>query len=572
MSESVKKRRKKGEGRESDERKKLRNSGLEYTTKNNVVVPAKTPPPPNVKCKCRYSCKNISHPQKLLLFEDLYKVDFCKQQNYLLGLISVKPVKRRRHGQYDDPKDSRRQATAIYTVPNGEGEIVQVCRSTFQEIFDLVPKRVQTLVELKQMGNPIYTEKRGNKTEHRKYTVQDENLVVEHVNSIPREVSHYGRNKSEKEYLSPDLNISRLFKAFKEKYPNAQISERFYFDTFKKKFPNLSFHRLRTDTCATCDILKAKIASSLGHEKTENQNKLKLHHFKAEKARLQLKEDCKNAQRINSNINVFSLDLQQVFSLPTLTHSNMYYLRQLSTYNLGAHFHSGLSMMTLWHEGQSCRGGNEIASCLLKVLKDVTPTHTLIAWSDNCAGQNKNQMLLFLWIYLTAIGVYKEVDHKFLVAGHTFLDCDRDFAVIEKRKRVSMCYIPEDLKKMIETVRDKYPFVVNMMEENDFFNFKECCDKYLNTKKLNISKLIWIKIVASSPGKIKVKRTFNELEEWTTVNVFKPGVTVEDIKNIDLPRLECISQISHAKKTDLKSMIPFLTEQRHKQFYEQLTS
>lgn len=92
-----------------------------------------------------------------------------------------------------------------------------------------------------------------------------------------------------------------------------------------------------------------------------------------------------------------------------------------------------------------------------------------------------------------------------------------------------MCYIPEDLKTMIETVQDKNHFLVNMMEEEDFFNTKECWDKFLNNKKLNIFKLIWIKASSGSPRKVKVKSTFNELERWTTVNVFKAGVTVKDI-------------------------------------------
>lgn len=110
MNECAKKRRKKGGARESDERKIRRNSGLEYRTENNVLVPAKTPPNVN-------SCKNISHPQKLL--EDLCKFDFYKQQNYLLGLNNC-------YGQCDDSQDSRRLATAVYTVPNGQGESVQV--------------------------------------------------------------------------------------------------------------------------------------------------------------------------------------------------------------------------------------------------------------------------------------------------------------------------------------------------------------------------------------------------------------------------------------------------------------
>lgn len=129
------------------------------------------------------------------------------------------------------------------------------------------------------------------------------------------------------------------------------------------------------------------------------------------------------------------MDLQQVLFLPTLTHSSMYYLHQMSNYNLCTHFHDGVSMTNLWHEGQSGRGGNEVASCVFRAVTSVHPTkNCLTVWIDNCCGQNKNKMMLFLWM---SIGLYKEVNHKFLVSGHSFLDCDRDFALIEKWKRVS---------------------------------------------------------------------------------------------------------------------------------------
>lgn len=63
------------------------------------------------------------------------------------------------------------------------------------------------------------------------------------------------------------------------------------------------------------------------------------------------------------------------------------------------------------------------------------------------------------------------------------------------------------------------------------------------------------------------KKTCNELEKWVTVNVFNPGVTIEDIKNINPPRLKCVSQIPLDNKSDLKAMIPIMKGQKHKQFY-----
>lgn len=433
--DSAKKRRKKGEGRLSEENKKLKNAGKAYVTSKNISVKAKNTPSQQALCKCKYECKRLPYNQKLLLFDEFYKIEHSKQQNYLLGLIQIKHVARRRHGKYGDVAESRRQTTVMYTVPNGKGECVQVCKNTFCNVFAVSGKRCQLLVKLKQT-NPVYVEKRGNKKTNRKFTDDDKALVCEHIQSFPRDVSHYGRQDSGKEYLSQDLNISRLYEAFKKQYPDSTVSYRYYYLIFNKHFKDkLSFKQPRTDTCPTCDLLACKIASSTGSAKIENRNKLKLHHLKADKARKEMKKDFTESQIPGSSSMTFAFDLEKVLSLPTLTHTNMYYLRQLSNFNLCTHFHNNTSIMNMWHEGISGRGGNEIASCVFQALKEINSTDKLTAWSDNCCGQNKNKMMIFLWVYLSCIGMYTEINHKFLVGGHSFLSYYRDFAVIEKRKR-----------------------------------------------------------------------------------------------------------------------------------------
>ncbi|CAG9839877.1 unnamed protein product [Diabrotica balteata] len=103
--------------------------------------------------------------------------------------------------------------------------------------------------------------------------------------------------------------------------------------------------------------------------------------------------DHKKSHMPNSDVCTFSMDLQQVFSLPALIHSKMYYLRQLSVYNFGIHIGDNNGVFTfLWHEGQTGRGGNETASAMLKAVRccKITPNRKLIVWSDNCGAQNKN--------------------------------------------------------------------------------------------------------------------------------------------------------------------------------------
>lgn len=109
--------------------------------------------------------------------------------------------------------------------------------------------------------------------------------------------------------------------------------------------------------------------------------------------------------------------------VPTLTHSEMFYRRQLSCYNFGISIGDTLhSYMYMWDENEGGRGGNEIASCLLKVLNmGITEKKTLIIWSDNCAEQNKNRMMVFLCLFLVAVGLFECIEQRFLVNGHSFL-------------------------------------------------------------------------------------------------------------------------------------------------------
>ncbi len=38
---------------------------------------------------------------------------------------------------------------------------------------------------------------------------------------------------------------------------------------------------------------------------------------------------------------------------------------------------------------------------------------------DNCTAQNKNNLSLFFWSWLTMIGMYKIIEVSFMILGHT---------------------------------------------------------------------------------------------------------------------------------------------------------
>ncbi|KAG5878745.1 hypothetical protein JTB14_021784 [Gonioctena quinquepunctata] len=153
----------------------------------------------------------------------------------------------------------------LYAVPNSQGEHVQVCRNMFSKVFALSHKTVQILIDKKRTGSSIYVDTREQANKPRKYTEEIKQIVINHINSFSREENHYSRYKSEKESLSPDLNLNRMFMVLK-KYPDSSVNYRFYSDTFNKLFPHLYFGK---PPCATCDLLNNKIkASSVEAQRT----------------------------------------------------------------------------------------------------------------------------------------------------------------------------------------------------------------------------------------------------------------------------------------------------------------
>ncbi|XP_050523772.1 uncharacterized protein LOC126895671 [Daktulosphaira vitifoliae] len=201
-----------GKKRRNDQTKK-RISGKSYATRksNNTIQEIPTPLL-EPTCKCKYECKNISWEWKLKLFNDYHRLaNDSEQGTYILGLIQVTEINRRRHGQYSHPSHSHKQCTIKYTIPNDEGGVSQVCKTTFQNILGVKHRFLQTLQSKKKQGLSVYKDARLGNPKRKSFSNENRQQIIDHINSFPRNASHYGRYKSKKEYLSPDLNYSRLF-------------------------------------------------------------------------------------------------------------------------------------------------------------------------------------------------------------------------------------------------------------------------------------------------------------------------------------------------------------------------
>ncbi|GFN73733.1 DNA repair protein rhp54 [Plakobranchus ocellatus] len=97
---------------------------------------------------------------------------------------------------------------------------------------------------------------------------------------------------------------------------------------------------------------------------------------------------------------VWCFDLENVLAMPRTTVSNFFHKRKLSVYNLTVHCSVDKNVFcAVWNEAENGRGGNAIASALLKVLDQFVQMHTtnseIILWSDSCVPQNRNSLMAY---------------------------------------------------------------------------------------------------------------------------------------------------------------------------------
>jgi hypothetical protein len=135
-------------------------------------------------------------------------------------------------------------------------------------------------------------------------------------------------------------------------------------------------------------------AARTSHEsnKLRGEHDFQKAHFSQDK----IKEDFRNA-RNGDNFVVITSDLQQALPTPHIATNVVFYFRQLWTYNLCTHNSTKQSYVHTWSEDQASRGPGKVVSCLNNYIHTTCDkgglqnARSLTAWSDSCAGQNKNK-------------------------------------------------------------------------------------------------------------------------------------------------------------------------------------
>ncbi|KAG5891151.1 hypothetical protein JTB14_005486 [Gonioctena quinquepunctata] len=210
-------------------------------------------------------------------------------------------------------------------------------------------------------------DRRGKHSNHPKVPDKDREEIRRHIKMFPSYESHYSRSHTKKQYPSPDLSISKMYRLYVTYCLGKNITPRneaLYRKISVEEF-NLSFHNPANDTCGTCDKYNLLLKSASNDEEKESLALKKNEHLQLADAAYQEKRDDKLRCKTNSKMVVVSFDLQKCLPTPHLTSGISFYKRKLWTLNLTLYEtreNKNSAICYLWNETIAKRGGQEIAS------------------------------------------------------------------------------------------------------------------------------------------------------------------------------------------------------------------
>ena len=190
----------------------------------------------------------------------------------------------------------------------------------------------------------------------------------------------------------------------------------------------------------------------------------------------------------------------------------------------------------IWREFEGDRGANNIASCLLMDLKRRGwlngPNFSELTYiADNCAGQNKNKVVVRFLMYLVENKIFPRVRILFLVKGHTKNSADRMFNLLKHQYHRRDIFTYEELHNILNA--NQYVDVFQM-KPNHFHNHLKWQDTLYRTP---------------AAGEFKKTHVFTICSPTHSIHNARPG-------NIQALPTELLKQDDNASIIRVDSLLP----------------
>lgn len=202
--------------------------------------------------------------------------------------------------------------------------------------------------------------------------------------------------------------------------------------------------------------------------------------------------------------------------------------------------------------------GNCFASCLIDYLKEELKDNTgkpIIIYSDGCGAQNRNVTLANALLHF-AVTNQTIIIQKFLVKGHSQMECDSVHSTIERRMKNRDIYSPSNYAEIIKEARQKKSqYQVKYINHQFFQDYSQI--KYYSSirpgKRVGDSTVNDLRALKYCPaGNIQYKLDFDE--DWKSLPQRNNNITGE-IKSLYKNSL-AIKGDKYNHLQSLKAVIP----------------
>ena len=549
--------------------KRKKAAGEEYISSAGVTVRAKQPQPVNCS-KCRFKCNDkVSEQQRVSLCKSFYEMaDYTRQKDFIVSHMQEMKSKVLVNNACGHHITSR----CCY-LPSENGR-VRVCQKFFCSTLDVKERAMRKYLTSRNNQNVTIgalPDQRGRHQSKNKTPDWKNELIKQHISMYPCVESHYCRSSSNRQYLDSTLSIQKMYDQFREfwktkqSYHNLETSDpeenspatdedipsvTVYRKVFCTEF-NLSFYKPKKDQCNECETFKNRTAD----EKEQQKEAHEKHIEQKQVAQDEKKKDREKMANSSGTTITATFDLQSVLQLPSGSASLLYYKRKLVVHNCTIYEDLKRAFCFVWLETDGRCGSSEIGTTLYRYLSGLPVTvKEVILYSDSCTGQNRNQFITAVLLHAVQVLHIDIIEQKFLVPGHTQMECDSMHAAIEHAQRYQKMYVPNDWLNVMTSARRKQPYQTEQLFFGDFYDLKALATDLLPNRKTNSSRnsVNWmeircIRVSKASPGTVFYKTDFRQPEYSQIEQGPRPSPVLQPLYDRQL-------SISKLKKQDLLSL------------------
>ncbi|CAG9812850.1 unnamed protein product [Phaedon cochleariae] len=499
VSESSRKSRKRKRNQNSWQREQLkqkRNSGQAYITSKNRRKVSERSLKSTCGETCRYKCNEVfTSADRKSILKSFWEIGQNTQQRQYISsnIVDVNP-------KFRYPKDNtNRSINQAYHLAKNNKQ-VRVCKKFFMATLDIGDTMIRSTLKKRGSNGIIQPDQRGKHNNRKKLDPALKDSIRNHIDSIPRIESHYLRNQTKREYFEGCLNITTLYRLYKEKCIASGTSfakKSAYEQIFNYEY-NIGFHKPKKDQCSTCESYK----NSNDKDRSVLEDSYRKHLRDKELSREEKARDVKTATENEKTRVVAVYDLQAVLATPSGDVSSFYYKSKLATYNFTIFDipHKN-GYCYVWSENCAKRGANEIGTCVLSFIRKYCDGKSIVFYSDNCAGQNKNKFIAAMYSFAVSNFNIPIITHKFLITGHTQNEGDSMHSCIEREKKRILksgpIFVPSQWIPVIRLAKkNNNPYEVEEIDTFDIYDFKKLSSEIGNNYNINIKneKVLWSEI------------------------------------------------------------------------------